>query len=66
MIEELIKSKKKLKINNENRSFKLIQNKSNPNFILVDTKKQIRGIYDGTEENEISRLIEDIYVLANK
>ena len=37
-----------------------------PNFILVDTKKQIRGIYDGTEENEISRLIEDIYVLANK
>ena len=24
-----------------------------PNFILVDTKKQIRGIYDGTVENEI-------------
>tara|TARA_B100001250_G_C19795548_1_gene788548 strand:+ start:1477 stop:2106 length:630 start_codon:yes stop_codon:yes gene_type:complete len=36
-----------------------------PNFILVDTKKQIRGIYDGTEENEISRLIKDIYILAN-
>ena len=31
-----------------------------PNFILVDTKKQIRGIYDGTVENEISRLIQDI------
>ena len=28
-----------------------------PNFILVDTKKQIRGIYDGTVEKEISRLI---------
>tara|TARA_B100001173_G_C16012939_1_gene558450 strand:- start:336 stop:965 length:630 start_codon:yes stop_codon:yes gene_type:complete len=36
-----------------------------PNFILVDTKKQIRGIYDGTEENQISRLIRDINVLVN-
>ena len=36
-----------------------------PNFILVDTKKQIRGIYDGTEENQISRLINDINVLIN-
>ena len=35
-----------------------------PNFILVDTKKQIRGIYDGTIEKEISRLIEDINVLC--
>jgi protein SCO1/2 len=36
-----------------------------PNFILVDTKKQIRGIYDGTEDNEILRLIKDINVLVN-
>ena len=36
-----------------------------PNFILVDTKKQIRGIYDGTVENEISRLVNDINVLVN-
>ena len=36
-----------------------------PNFILVDTKKQIRGIYDGTVENEISRLVKDINVLVN-
>ena len=36
-----------------------------PNFILVDNKKQIRGIYDGTEENQISRLIRDINVLVN-
>ena len=35
-----------------------------PNFILVDNKKQIRGIYDGTIEKEISRLIEDINVLC--
>ena len=36
-----------------------------PNFILVDTKKQIRGIYDGTEDNEILRLIKDINILTN-
>ena len=34
-----------------------------PNFILIDTKKQIRGIYDGTNENEILRLIADIKIL---
>ena len=37
-----------------------------PNFILIDTKKQIRGIYDGTDENEILRLIEDIKKLIFK
>jgi len=36
-----------------------------PNFILVDSEKQIRGIYDGTVENELYRLIEDIKVLVN-
>ena len=36
-----------------------------PNFILVDTKKQIRGIYDGTVEKEISRLIQDINILVD-
>ena len=36
-----------------------------PNFVLVDTKKQIRGIYDGTEDKEISRLIKDISILKN-
>lgn len=34
-----------------------------PNFILVDKKKQIRGIYDGTEDHEIRRLISDIKIL---
>ncbi len=31
-----------------------------PNFVLVDTKKRIRGIYDGTQDDEIERLIVDI------
>jgi len=35
-----------------------------PNFILVDTKKQIRGVYDGTKDEEIQRLINDINVLV--
>ncbi len=37
-----------------------------PNFILVDTEKQIRGVYDGTKEQEIQRLIDDIKVLTQK
>ncbi len=36
-----------------------------PNFILVDKKKQIRGIYNGTELSEVTRLIEDIHTLIN-
>lgn len=36
-----------------------------PNFILVDKKKQIRGIYDGTKDEEIVRLINDLRILAN-
>jgi len=37
-----------------------------PNFILVDTEKQIRGIYNGTKEDEIQRLIKDINLLMEK
>ncbi|QCW98941.1 SCO family protein [Aggregatimonas sangjinii] len=37
-----------------------------PNFILVDRKKQIRGVYDGTKDQEIDRLIGDIEVLKRK
>lgn len=36
-----------------------------PNFILIDKKKQIRGIYDGTDDNEIARIIEDIENLSH-
>lgn len=35
-----------------------------PNFVLVDTEKQIRGIYDGTNDDEILRLIADIKILS--
>ncbi len=37
-----------------------------PNFILVDTEKQMRGIYDGTNDNELDRLINDIKVLKKQ
>ncbi len=30
------------------------------NFILVDTKRRVRGFYDGTKKEEIERLVEDI------
>jgi protein SCO1/2 len=30
------------------------------NFVLVDSKKRVRGFYDGTNKEEIKRLIEDI------
>jgi len=36
-----------------------------PNFVLVDKKKQIRGIYDGTKDKEITRLINDINFLSH-
>ncbi|WP_062057048.1 SCO family protein [Aquimarina longa] len=36
------------------------------NFILVDTKKRIRGFYDGTKPEDIDQLLEDISVLKNE
>ena len=42
-----------LRINPENRSFKLIQNKSNPNFILVDISEEKKNI----DINQIRSLI---------
>jgi len=36
-----------------------------PNFILVDKKKQIRGIYDGTETSEILKILSDINILIS-
>lgn len=32
-------------------------------FILVDTKRRVRGIYDGTKETDVTKLIKDIEVL---
>ena len=34
-------------------------------FVLVDKKKQIRGIYDGTNDQDIERLIYDIEILTD-
>jgi len=34
------------------------------NFILVDEKRRIRGFYDGTDSEDMKRLLEDIEVLV--
>ena len=36
------------------------------NFVLVDAKRQVRGFYDGTKPEEITRLIEDINFLCTE
>ena len=36
-----------------------------PNFILVDKKRQIRGVYNGTEDEEIMRLFGDLKILID-
>lgn len=36
-----------------------------PNFVLVDTEKQIRGVYDGTDDQAVVQLINDIGTLLN-
>ena len=35
-------------------------------FILIDKKSQIRGFYDGTDTNEMKRLIADIKILKRE
>jgi len=34
------------------------------NFVLVDSKRRVRGFYDGTKKEEIERLIDDIHFLC--
>jgi protein SCO1/2 len=34
------------------------------NFVLVDTKRRVRGFYDGTKKEDIQRLIEDVKWLS--
>ena len=36
------------------------------NFVLVDKKRQIRGYYDGTNEEEMTELVEDIKLLQKE
>ena len=35
-------------------------------FILIDKKRQIRGFYDGTDKNEMQRIIDDIELLKKE
>ncbi len=35
-------------------------------FILVDTKRRIRGFYDGTKKEDVARIIEDISLLKEE
>ncbi|RUT70573.1 SCO family protein [Flavobacterium cupreum] len=36
------------------------------NFVLVDTKRRVRGFYDGTNKEDIKRLLADIDFLCNE
>ena len=36
------------------------------NFILIDKQKQIRGFYDGTNEKDVDRLMEEIEILLEE
>ena len=36
------------------------------NFVLVDKDKRLRGFYDGTDLNDVQRLIKDIHVLKKE
>ncbi len=36
------------------------------NFILIDKKRQIRGFYDGTNRDDISKLLDDIKILKKE
>lgn len=36
------------------------------NFVLVDTKKRIRGFYDGTDPEAIAKLLDDIKILERE
>lgn len=36
------------------------------NLVLIDSKRQIRGMYDGTNPDEVSDLIKDIYDLKRE
>ena len=36
------------------------------NFMLIDKKRKIRGFYDGTDREEIERLLEDLKILKEE
>ena len=36
------------------------------NFILIDKERRIRGMYDGTEKEDMQKIIDDIYLLKEE
>ena len=36
------------------------------NFVLIDTKRRIRGYYDGTDINSINKILNDIKILQKE
>ncbi len=36
------------------------------NFVLIDKEKRIRGFYDGTSENDVDKLLQDLAVLEKE
>lgn len=51
-----------VKTENEGEMYDMVHTE---NFVLVDQKRRVRGFYDGTNLEEINRLIEDIKFLSN-
>ena len=51
-----------VKTENEGEMYEMVHNE---NFVLVYQKRRVRGFYDGTNLEEINRLIEDIKFLSN-
>lgn len=52
-----------VKTENEGELYDMVHTE---NFILVDEQKRVRGFYDGTNKEEIKRLIEDIRFLLEE
>ena len=58
------KSYMAVKTENEGELYDMVHTE---NFILVDKKRRIRGFYDGTNKEEVKRLIEDVrFLLEDK
>lgn len=52
-----------VKLGNPNELYDMVHTE---NFVLIDTKKRVRGFYDGTNKDEIQRLIADIHFLCKE
>lgn len=52
-----------VKSNGDGGAFDMIHTE---NFMLIDKKRQIRGFYDGTNTEDINRLLDDIEILKKE